>query len=99
MGIKTCKKGKLSISNHPTSKRSKILKNFFRRILSFIASATQRLEDDRAFRLLHQKIPQIFMHSLVSVVKILKKVRSDRKNLGESGGLSFKGSDRGKCQY
>ena len=32
-------------------------------------------------------------------VKILKKYWGHRKNLGESGGQTFKGSDREKCQF
>ena len=36
------------------------------------------------------------MHPSVPVVKILTKSWGHRKNLGESWGLSFKGSDRGK---
>ena len=39
------------------------------------------------------------MLPLVPVVKILKKNWSQRENLGESGGQTFKGSDREKCQF
>ena len=39
------------------------------------------------------------MPPLVPVVKILKKKRGHRENLGESGGQTFKGSDREKCQF
>ena len=39
------------------------------------------------------------MLPLVPVVKILKKNWGHLENLGESGGQTFKGSDRGKCQF
>ena len=39
------------------------------------------------------------MLPLVSVVKILKKNWGHRENLGESGGQTFKGSDREKCKF
>ena len=35
----------------------------------------------------------------VTVVKILKKIGINGKILGESGGQTFKGSDREKCQF
>ena len=59
------------------------------------------LKYDRAFSLLHQELPQIFgiMLPLVPFVKILKKNWGHRENLGESGGQTFKGSDREKCQF
>ena len=39
------------------------------------------------------------MPPLVPVVKILEKNCGHRKNFGESGGQTFKGSDREKCQF
>ena len=39
------------------------------------------------------------MPPLVPVVKILEKYWGHWKNLGESGGQTFKGSDREKCQF
>ena len=59
------------------------------------------IKDDRAFSLLHQELPQILVlcFPLVPVVKILKKNWGQRENLGESGGQTFKGSDREKCQF
>ena len=62
----------------------------------------EEFKDDRAFSLLHQELPQILVlrfDPLVPVVKILKKNWGHRENLGESGGQTFKGSDREKCQF
>ena len=39
------------------------------------------------------------MLPLVPVVNILKKIWGHLENLGESGGQTFKGSDREKCQF
>ena len=58
------------------------------------------LKDDCAFSLLHQDFSHAdlgIMPPLGPVVKILKK-RGHRKILGESGGQTYKGSDREKCQ-
>ena len=67
--------------------------------LYFVTSPLlNHFKDDRAFRFLTLGTPSDFciMHPLVPVVKILKKNWGHRKNLGESGGQSFKGSDREK---
>ena len=57
----------------------------------------------RAFSLLTSGTPSDFgiMLPLVPVVKIMKEKleSSHRENLGESGGQTFKGSDREKCQF
>ena len=39
------------------------------------------------------------MPPLLPAVKILKKIGVTGKNLGESEGQTFKGSDREKCQF
>ena len=52
-----------------------------------------RVKEDREFSLLHQEFPQILPH-LVPVVKVLKKNWGHWENLAESGGQTFKGSDR-----
>ena len=58
-------------------------------------------KENRAFGLLHQDFSQILVLCLplVPVVKILKKNWGHRKNLGESGGKTFKGSDLETCQF
>ena len=58
-------------------------------------------KDDRAFSLLDQELPQIlilcFPKYLLS--KSWKENWGHPENLGQSGGQTFKGSDREKCQF
>ena len=58
-----------------------------------------RLNDDRTFSLT-SGTPSDFgiMLPLVPVVKIMKKIGVTGK-IWESGGQTFKGSDREKCQF
>ena len=67
-------------------------------IYSFVYIALT-FKDDRAFSLLYQELPQILVLCFPSTCcQILKKNWGHRENLGESGGQTFKGSDREKCQ-
>ena len=60
------------------------------------------VKDDRAFRLLYEELLQIFVLCIPQYLlskKYLEKKWGLRKNLRESGDLSFEGSDREKCQF
>ena len=61
----------------------------------FSENQTKDIKNDNAFSLLNQDLSQIFSQipPLVPVVKILKKNRDHWKNLGESGGQTFKESN------
>ena len=60
------------------------------------------IKDDRAFRLLHQEIPEIFVlciPKLSTCCQNLEKNLGSPEKFGRRRGLSFKGSDREKCQF
>ena len=69
----------------------------FRKILLGFNHSNHVVKDDLVFGLLHQDFG--IMPPLVPVFKILNEIWGHRKNLGESEGQTFKGSDREKCQF